>query len=249
MLVIKNLEKDFGGIKAIHNCSLEVKKGTITGLIGPNGAGKTTLFNLVSGIYAPDKGEIWFNGERIDGLKPHRIFRKRLMRTFQISRELQKMTVLENLMLIPYNQKGEGLSGVWFSPLKVKEQEKENKKRALEVLEFIEMIHLKDEYAENLSTGQKKLLEIARTMMADPEMILLDEPGAGVNRTLMNKLVEDIKKINATGKTFLLIEHDMDLVMSLCDPIIVMNEGSKLTEGTANAVKNDPRVLDAYLGV
>ncbi|MDD5772864.1 MAG: ABC transporter ATP-binding protein [bacterium] len=249
MLVIKNLEKDFGGIKAIHNCSLEVKKGTITGLIGPNGAGKTTLFNLISGIYAPDKGEIWFNGERIDGLKPHRIFRKRLMRTFQISRELQKMTVLENLMLIPYNQDGEGLSGVWFLPGKVKKQEKNNKKRAMEVLEFIELIHLKDEYAENLSTGQKKLLEIARTMMADPEMILLDEPGAGVNRTLMNKLVEDIKKINANGTTFLLIEHDMDLVMNLCDPIIVMNEGSKLTEGTAKMIKSDPRVLDAYLGV
>lgn len=249
MLTIKDLEKDFGGIKAVHSCSFKVEKGTITGLIGPNGAGKTTLFNLISGIYKPDKGEIWFNGERIDSLKPHQIFRKRLMRTFQISRELQKMTVLENLMLIPGGQSGEDLWNVWISPKKVKMQEEEVQKRALEVLEFIELIQLKNEYAENLSTGQKKLLEIARTMMADPEMILLDEPGAGVNKTLMKKLVEDIRKINAKGKTFLLIEHDMDLVMSLCDPIIVMSEGTKLTEGSASQIKSDPRVLDAYLGV
>lgn len=249
MLEIKDLEKDFGGIKAVHSCSFKVKKGTITGLIGPNGAGKTTLFNLISGIYTPDKGEIWFNGEQINRLKPHQIFRKRLMRTFQISRELQKMTVLENLMLIPYGQSGEDLWNVWFSPKKVKTQEDGNKKKALEVLEFIELIHLKNEYAGNLSTGQKKLLEIARTMMGDPEMILLDEPGAGVNKTLMKKLVEDIRKINAKGKTFLLIEHDMDLVMSLCDPIIVMSEGTKLTEGSASQIKSDPRVLGAYLGV
>ncbi|MFH1288640.1 MAG: ABC transporter ATP-binding protein [bacterium] len=249
MLTIKNLEKDFGGIKAVHSCSLEVKKGTITGLIGPNGAGKTTLFNLISGLDAPDKGEIWFDGGRIDGLKPYQIFRKRLMRTFQLPRELQKMTVLENLMLIPYGQSGEDLWNVWLSPKKVKTQEDEIKKKALEVLEFIELIHLKNEYAGNLSTGQKKLLEIARTMMAGAEMILLDEPGAGVNKTLMKKLVEDIKKINAQGKTFFLIEHDMDLVMNLCDPIIVMSEGTKLTEGSASQIKSDARVLDAYLGV
>ncbi|MEW6087290.1 MAG: ABC transporter ATP-binding protein [bacterium] len=249
MLKVRNLEKDFGGIKAVHNCSFEVKKGTITGLIGPNGAGKSTVFNLISGIYTADSGEIWFNGERIDGLKPYEIFRKRLMRTFQISRELQKMTVLENLMLIPYNQYGEDVWGIWFYPKRVKAEEEEIKNKALEVLEFVELIHLKNEYAENLSTGQKKLLEIARTMMADPEMILLDEPGAGVNKTLMKKLVEDIKKLNAKGKTFLLIEHDMDLVMNLCDPIIVMSEGAKLTEGAASQIKSDPRVLDAYLGV
>lgn len=249
MLKIRDLEKDFGGVKAVHSCSLAVRKGTITGLIGPNGAGKTTLFNLISGLYAPDEGEIWFNGERIDGLKPHLVFRKRLMRTFQISRELQKMTVLENLMIIPCQQCGEDLWNVWFSSRRVNVQEEEIKKRALEVLEFIELIHLKNEYAGNLSTGQKKLLEIARTMMAGAEMILLDEPGAGVNKTLMKKLVQDIRKLNAKGKTFFLIEHDMDLVMNLCDPVIVMSEGTKLTEGSASQIRSDPRVLSAYLGV
>ncbi len=249
ILEIKGLEKDFGGIKAVRDCTLSVKRGTITGIIGPNGAGKTSLFNLISGFYQPDKGEIWFNSERIDSLKPHQICQRRLMRTFQIARELQKMTVMENLTLIPHNQLGENLVNIWLPPGAIREQEKEIREKAFEVLNFIEIFHLKDEYAGNLSVGQKTLLEIARTMMADPEMILLDEPGAGVNKSLMKKLVADIRKLNLTGKTFLLIEHDMDLVMNLCNPIIVMTEGSKLMEGSAHEIKKDKRVLEAYLGV
>lgn len=249
MLEINKVEKDFGGIKAVRDCSFKVKEGTITGLIGPNGAGKTTLFNLISGFYKPDKGEIWFRGERIDGLRPHKIFHKRLMRTFQITRELQKMTVLENLMLIPKNQGGEKVWNSLFVPLRVRRQENEIKEKAIEVLEFIELVKLKDEYAANLSTGQKKLLEIGRVLMSDAEMILLDEPGAGVNRTLMRKLVDNIRGLSKKGMTFFLIEHDMDLVMDLCNPIIVMSDGTKLTEGTAEEIKKDVRVLDAYLGV
>ncbi|NOZ69532.1 MAG: ABC transporter ATP-binding protein [Deferribacteres bacterium] len=249
MLEIRNVEKDFGGIKAVHDCSLQVKEGTITGLIGPNGAGKTTLFNIISGFYRPDRGEILYRGERIDGLPPHEIYRKGIMRTFQITRELQKMTVLENLMLIPKNQKGEKLSRVFFDPGGVRRQETEIKEKALAVLEFVELINLRDEYAANLSTGQKKLLEIARVLMSDAELVLLDEPGAGVNKTLLKKLSDNIRQLSAGGRTFFLIEHDMDLVMSLCDPIIVMSEGTKLTEGKAEDIRKDMRVLDAYLGV
>jgi branched-chain amino acid transport system ATP-binding protein len=249
MLELKEVEKDFGGIKAVHDCTLEVKEGTITGLIGPNGAGKTTLFNLITGFQKADRGEIWFKGERIDGLSPHEIFHKRLMRTFQITRELQKMTVLENLMLIPKNQSGERIWNSLFAPGRIHRQEREIRERAKEVLECIELKNLKDEYAAHLSTGQKKLLEIGRVLMSDAELILLDEPGAGVNRTLLRRLTDDIKELNRNGKTFFLIEHDMDLVMSLCDPIIVMSEGTKLTEGKAEEIRNDVRVLDAYLGV
>ena len=240
--------KAFGKMLAVNECSLNVKKGKITALIGPNGAGKTTLFNLISGFHNPDKGQIFLDGERIDGLRPDKIFHKGLVRTFQISRELEKMTLLENLMLIPARQEGEWIWNAWFRPWRVQAQEKKVKERALETLRFVELYHLKDEYAGNISTGQKRLLEIARTMMADPEIILLDEPGAGVNPTLMNKLIGYIHQLNDRGKTFLIVEHNMDLVMSICNPIIVMNAGSILTEGTAEEIKNDQRVLNAYLG-
>ncbi len=249
MLEIKNVEKEFGGIKAVHDCSLAVREGTITGLIGPNGAGKTTLFNIISGFYRPDRGEIIYRGERIDGLRPHEVYHRGIMRTFQITRELQKMTVLENLMLIPKNQKGEKLRHIFFDPGGVRRQENEIKEKALAVLEFVELISLRDEYAANLSTGQKKLLEIARVLMSDADMVLLDEPGAGVNKTLLGKLADNIRRLSAGGRTFFLIEHDMDLVMSLCDPVIVMSEGTKLTEGRPEDIRKDMRVLDAYLGV
>jgi branched-chain amino acid transport system ATP-binding protein len=249
MLEVRSLEKNFGGLRAVDSCSLEVKKGSITGLIGPNGAGKTTLFNLVTGFLRPDGGEILFKGERIDGLPPHEVFRRRICRTFQITREFSHMTVLENLMLVPENQRGEQIWNTWFRPGLVKKQEREIRDKALAVLEFVELIDLKDEYAGTLSGGQKKLLELAKTMMADPALILLDEPGAGVNRTLMRKLVGNIRKLCAeNGITFLIIEHDMDLVMSLCTPVIVMSEGQKLAEGTPDEIRSDERVLDAYLG-
>lgn len=249
MLEVRNLKKSFGGIQAVDDCSFNVRKGTITGLIGPNGAGKTTLFNLITGFYKPDKGEILFQGIRIDCLLPHQIFMRKICRTFQITREFSQMTLLENLMLVPSNQLGERIWNPWFRQGAVRIQEKALREKAIKVLEFIELIHLKDEYAGNLSGGQKKLLELGKTLMADPELILLDEPGAGVNRTLMKKLVENIKFLSAEkGITFLIIEHDMNLVMNLCNPIIVMSEGKKLSEGSPQEIKNDRRVLEAYLG-
>jgi branched-chain amino acid transport system ATP-binding protein len=249
MLEVRSLQKNFGGLRAVDECSLEVKKESITGLIGPNGAGKTTLFNLVTGFHKPDGGEILFNGARIDGLPPHQIFRRKICRTFQITREFSHMSVLENLMLVPEQQRGEQIWNTWFRPGLVKMQEREIRDKALGVLEFVELIDLKDEYAGILSGGQKKLLELAKTMMAGPDLILLDEPGAGVNRTLMRKLVDNIRKLCAEkGITFLIIEHDMDLVMNLCNPVIVMSEGQKLAEGTPEEIRSDKRVLDAYLG-
>jgi len=248
MLEVVDLEKNFGGIKAVDGCSLKVEQGSITGLIGPNGAGKTTLFNLITGFYAPDAGEIWFNGEIISGLSPHKIARRALTRTFQIPRELKEMTVLENLMVVPENQVGERIWNSFFRPGVVRRQERELRDEALEVLEFVELIDLANEYAKNLSSGQKKLLELARTLMAEPKMILLDEPGAGVNPTLMKKLTRNIENLRQRGKTFFLIEHDMDLIMNLCDTVIVMNKGRQLAEGTPDEIKKNESVLEAYLG-
>ena len=248
MLEVRSLAKSFGGLRAVDDCTLEIRKESITGLIGPNGAGKTTLFNLVTGFHKPDGGEILFKGDRIDGLPAHEIARKALCRTFQIPRELKEMTVLENLMLVPGNQAGERIWNTWFFPGRVRRQEREIRKKAEEVLEFVELMHLKDEYAKNLSSGQKKLLELARTLMADPEMILLDEPGAGVNRSLMKKLVDNIHKLQSQGKTFFVIEHDMNLITDLCERVIVMSKGKKLAEGTFEEIKTDHRVIEAYLG-
>jgi branched-chain amino acid transport system ATP-binding protein len=249
MLEIKDVHKSFGGLTAVAGCFLTVEEGSITGLIGPNGAGKTTLFNLITGHYKPDKGEILFQGQAIEGLAPHQIFRKKLYRTFQITREFAQMSVLENLMIMPEHQVGEKIWNTWFQLSQVKKQEKANVEKALEVLEFVELIDLKNEYAGSLSGGQKKLLEIARSMMADPKIVLLDEPGAGVNPTLMKKLIANIETLrDEKGITFLLIEHDMDLVMNLCDPVIVMSEGKKLAEGTADEIKSNEEVLEAYLG-
>ncbi|GBC76371.1 Lipopolysaccharide export system ATP-binding protein LptB [bacterium HR07] len=249
LLEVRNLVKDFGGLRAVNRCSLSVKRGTITGLIGPNGAGKTTLFNVITGFYKPDGGQVIFRGEDITGLPAHRVFHKKLCRTFQIPREFKQMTVLENLMLVPAGQRGENLFYSWFLPGLVRRQEAEIRDKALAVLEFVNLIHLKDEYAGNLSGGQKKLLELARTLMADPQMVLLDEPGAGVNPTLMKQLVANIERLcYERGVTFLLIEHDMDLVMNLCNPVIVMSNGEKLAEGTPQEIQRDERVLEAYLG-
>jgi branched-chain amino acid transport system ATP-binding protein len=249
ILVVDDVTRSFGGLKAVNGCSLSVQEGSITGLIGPNGAGKTTLFNIVSGFLKPTSGHIYFLGERIDGLSAHAVFKRGLVRTFQIPRELGTMSVLENLMLVPAGQAGEKVWNPWFLPSRVGKEETANFAKATQVLEFVELIHLRDEYAENLSGGQKKLLELARTLMCDPRMILLDEPGAGVNRVLMKKLTDDIERLrHELGITFLVIEHDMDLVTQLCDTVIVMSEGSKLAQGTPEEVKSDERVLEAYLG-
>lgn len=249
ILGVRNLIKDFGGLRAIDHCSLEVRSGTITGLIGPNGAGKTTLFNVITGFILPDAGQVEFKGDDVTAWPPHRIFSKGLCRTFQIPREHQSMSVLENLMLVPAHQQGERLWNSLLRPGSVARQEREIRDKALEVLEFVDLAHLSDEYAGKLSGGQKKLLELARTLMADPELVLLDEPGAGVNRTLMKRLTANIERLcRERGITFFLIEHDMDLVMSLCDPVIVMSEGRELMEGTPDEVRADQRVLEAYLG-
>jgi branched-chain amino acid transport system ATP-binding protein len=249
LLGVYDLSKRFGGLQAIDGASFEVRRGTITGLIGPNGAGKTTMFATITGFHQPDSGRVLLGGEDITGLPPHRIFAKKLCRTFQIPREHGGMTVLENLMLVPPQQVGERFWNAWLRPGSVRRQEAEIRDKALEVLDFVSLTHLKDEYAANLSGGQKKLLELARTLMADPEIVLLDEPGAGVNPTLMKRLTERIETLcRDRGITFLLIEHDMDMVMSLCDPVIVMSEGRKLMEGPPKAVRTDPRVLEAYLG-
>jgi branched-chain amino acid transport system ATP-binding protein len=249
MLEVQRVDKSFGGLMAVCNCSLNVQEGSITGLIGPNGAGKTTLFNVITGYYKPDKGKIIFQGEEIAGLAPHQIFQKKIYRTFQITREFAQMTVLENLMLMPDQQMGEKIWNTWLRAERVRRQEKTLKEKALEVLEFVELIDLKDEYAGSLSGGQKKLLELARSMMAAPRMVLLDEPGAGVNPTLMRKLVANIIQLCEQKKiTFFLIEHDMDLVMNLCNPVIVMSEGRKLAEGPPEEIRKDERVLEAYLG-
>jgi branched-chain amino acid transport system ATP-binding protein len=249
LLEVERVVKSFDGVRAVDGCSLQVQPGTITGLIGPNGAGKTTLFNLITGFLRPSSGRIIFKGDRVDGLPPHQIFRRGIVRTFQIPRELKLMTVLENLMLVPAEQAGERLWNPWFLPFRVARQEREYRDKALDILEFVDLWHLRYEYAANVSSGQKKLLELARTLMADPEMILLDEPGAGVNPTLMRKLVQNIEHLCfEKGITFFLIEHDMDLVTRLCNPIIVMSNGEKIAEGPSEEVKKDERVLEAYLG-
>jgi len=249
LLTVDNVIKRFGGVVAVDGCSLHIRRGTITGLIGPNGAGKTTLFNMIAGVYRPDAGHIWFEGERIDGLPPYRIFARKIARTFQIARELKRMTVLENLLLVPERQLGENLFNAWLRPRQVSTQEHAWRERAEEILQLVKLHYLRHEYAGNLSGGQKKLLELARTMMSDATFILLDEPGAGVNPTLMQELVGHIQHLQGLGRTFLLIEHDMDLVMDICNPVIVMSHGRTLMEGTPRQVRSDARVIEAYLGV
>lgn len=248
MLSVRNVTKAFGGIRAIDQCSIDVPAASITGLIGPNGAGKTTLFDVISGFLRPDSGQVWFDGERIDALRVHEIARRGLVRTFQIPRALKGMSVMENLMLVPAGQTGESLWGAWLRPARVRADEESLREKALGVLEFLELKHLAWEYAGNLSVGQKKLLELARGLMADPAMILLDEPAAGVNPTLVRRIAQHIRALKERGTTFLLIEHNMELVMDLCDRIIVMNNGRPLLVGTPHEVRSNPAVLEAYLG-
>ena len=249
MLKIKDLNKSFGGLKAVHNVNLEVKKSSITGLIGPNGAGKTTLFNTIAGVYAPDEGEIFLENQNITGLKPHNLFNKGVLRTFQIAHEFSTLTVLENLMMVPPNQYGENLIYAWFRNNDVKKQEEEIRTKAIEVIEFLNLNHLTQELAGNLSGGQKKLLELGRTMMVDSKLVLLDEVGAGVNRTLLNDISDAILRLNKEKNyTFFVIEHDMDLIEKICDPVIVMAEGSVLFEGKFDEVKSNEEVIEAYLG-
>jgi branched-chain amino acid transport system ATP-binding protein len=248
MLELSAVTKDFGGLRAVDGVGFTLQRGSITGLIGPNGAGKTTLFNVIAGALHPTSGAITFEGRRIDGLKPHRIFRRGIARTFQIPKPFGGMTVLENLMLVPLAQSGEQFWNSWVKRAAIRGEERRNRDKAREILDFLGLIHLANEAARNLSGGQLKLLELARALMADPRLILLDEPGAGVNRTLLGQIVERIAELNRRGISFLIIEHNMDLVMNLCRPIVVMAAGKLLMQGEPEAVRSDPRVLDAYLG-
>ncbi|MBN9461572.1 MAG: ABC transporter ATP-binding protein [Burkholderiales bacterium] len=248
MLEVARLVKEFGGLRAVDDVSFTLREGTITGLIGPNGAGKTTLFDTIAGVHRPDGGEIVFRGRRIGGRPPHRIFGEGLVRTFQIPRPFAGMTVLENCMLVPQAQAGERFWNNWVARGRVRAQERAIRERALETLEFVGLARLRGEFARNLSGGQQKLLELARVLMAEPRLILLDEPGAGVNPTLLTAIVERLRELHARGITFLVIEHNMDLVMNLCDPILVMAQGKLLMQGSPEAVRSDARVLEAYLG-
>ncbi len=249
ILQVNNLSKFFGGLKAISNCSLKVKKGSITGIIGPNGSGKTTLFNLIAGNLKPNKGSVYFDNEDITGIPSYELFSKGILRTFQIAHEFTNLTVLENLMMVPGGQSGELLVNALFKPRLVNEEEKKIKQRALEVIKFLNLTHLEKELAGNLSGGQKKLLELGRTMMVDAKIVLLDEVGAGVNRTLLKDIGSAILRLNKEkGYTFFMIEHDMDFISRLCDPVIVLAEGSVLFEGTSNEVKKNERVIESYLG-
>jgi len=249
MLKLEHLTKTFGGLYAVNDCSLEIEKGSVTGLIGPNGAGKTTIFNMIAGALTPTSGRIIFEGNDIAGLPTYKMFHLGIVRTFQIPHEFSKLTVLENLMVVPAGQHGENLFKNWISPSSVREREREVLARAEDALKFLSLEHLRDELAQNLSGGQKKLLELGRTMMTDAKLVLLDEPGAGVNPTLLQKLAEMIRRLNKErGYTFCIIEHDMDMIASLCDPVIVLAEGSVLTQGKMADVRRDERVLDAYLG-
>lgn len=249
MIVVDNLHKRFGGVHAVNGASLAIRPGSITGLIGPNGAGKTTLFNVIAGLYQPTEGKVLLDGEDITGLKPHELFQKGVLRTFQLAHEFKTLTVRDNLMMVPPNQAGESLLNTWFQPSLVRANEEEVRAKADEVIEFLEIEHVADEFAGNLSGGQKKLLELGRTMMVDAKIVFLDEVGAGVNRTLLHKIGDAIIKLNQERNyTFCLIEHDMEFVARLCDPVICMAEGAVLAEGTIEEVKNNEQVIEAYLG-
>ena len=249
ILQVNNLSKFFGGLEAISNCSLKIKKGSITGIIGPNGSGKTTLFNLIAGNLKPNKGSVYFDNEDITGIPSYELFSKGVLRTFQIAHEFTNLTVLENLMMVPGGQSGELLVNALFKPRLVNEEEKKIKQKALEVIKFLNLTHLEKELAGNLSGGQKKLLELGRTMMVDAKIVLLDEVGAGVNRTLLKDIGSAILRLNKEkGYTFCMIEHDMDFISRLCDPVIVLAEGSVLFQGTSDEVKNNEQVIESYLG-
>jgi neutral amino acid transport system ATP-binding protein len=240
LLEIKGLSKSFGGIHAVQDCNLSVEEGSIVSLIGPNGAGKTTVFNLITGLLSIDAGQIYFGGKRINGLKPHQITRMGISRTFQITRDLQELTVLENMIVQSQ------VKGFWdmFGTGMLKEEEE----RAMDLLKFVGIDHLANEKSKNLSYGQKKLLEFASVLMPEPRLIMLDEPAGGVNPTLLESIIDRILQLNKKGITFLIVEHNMDLVMKISNPVICMAYGTVLAQGTPKEIQENKMVLEAYLG-
>lgn len=248
MLRLENVHKSFGGIVALHGVSFNVEPNTITGLIGPNGSGKSTSFNVISGFYGKDRGEIYFQGKKIEDIEPYEIAMMGIGRTFQISEAPEKMTVLENFLLAPKNQIGEGVFDVFLHPKKIKKEDRKHLKNAFEILELIQLHDLRNEYAGNLSGGQKKLLSLGRILMSDPMLILLDEPTAGVNPTLIKDLIVAIKNLrDEKGKTILLVEHNMKVISEICDWVIVLDYGKKIAEGTPEEIQKNEKVLEAYL--
>jgi len=249
MITISGVNKHFGGIHAVRDATLQIETGSITGLIGPNGAGKTTLFNVIAGLYKPDSGTVQLDGQDITGLAPHELFARGLLRTFQIAHEFSSLTVRENLMMVAQNQSGERLMDAWLQPAKIRQEEAALITKANEVISFLQLDLVANERAGNLSGGQKKLLELGRTMMTDAKIVFLDEVGAGVNRTLLNHIGDSILRLNREqGYTFCMIEHDMEFISRLCDPVIVMAEGSVLATGSAAEIRNNDDVIEAYLG-
>lgn len=248
ILVAEDVRLSFGGVAAVDGASLKVEPGKITALIGPNGAGKTSFFNAVTGFYKPDDGDITFDGGKISGKSPDSIARRGLVRTFQLTKSLARMSVLDNMMLAAPDQTGERIFTAWFVPWVIRKQERANHEKAMELLELFNLVEKKDDYAATLSGGQRKLLELARALMMDPKMILLDEPMAGVNPTLGARLLEHVGQLRDDGMTFVLVEHDMDVVMNVSERVIVMANGKVITEGTPDEVRTNEEVIDAYLG-
>ena len=249
ILDISKLSKNFGGISAVKDCSLKIKRGSITGIIGPNGSGKSTLFNMIAGSLKPNNGRVYFNNEDITGLPSYDLFSKGILRTFQIAHEFSNLTVIENLMMVPSNQSGEKLINALLFRKKFETEEVQIRNSAYEVAEFLNLKHLANELAGNLSGGQKKLLELGRTMMVESKLVLLDEVGAGVNRTLLKDLGSAILRLNKEKDyTFCMIEHDIDFISRMCNPVVVLSEGSVLFEGTSDEVKQNEQVIESYLG-
>jgi len=249
VIVVDNIRKSFGGVAALDGCSLAIAGGSITGLIGPNGAGKSTLFDVIAGAKKPDSGVVKLDGADITDIPEYQRVPRGLVRTFQVPQEFPRLTVRQNLMMVPPGQTGEHLFMAWLGRPRIREEDARIRDKADEVLAFLSLDPLADAPAGSLSGGQKKLLELGRTMMLEPKVVLLDEPGAGVNRFLLAKLIKAIRRLNRErGYTFCIIEHDMDLIAELCDPVIVMAEGRVLTQGTMAEVRADVRVLDAYFG-
>lgn len=249
ILQIDSITKRFGPVTAVNNCSFQLETGKITGLIGPNGAGKSTLFNIVAGVHHPDAGEVRLAGENITGLPSHDLFARGLLRTFQIPQEFSSMTAIENLLMVPAFQIGENLLNALFFRRRFLSQERDILEKAASVIDFLGLDHVKNELAGNLSGGQKKLLELGRTLMVDAKVVLLDEIGAGVNRTLLDTLSDHIEELNREfGKTFFIIEHNMDFISRICHRVTVMIEGEIVTEGLPEQVLSDPLVVEAYFG-